>query len=323
MRPPLQRSRPPVSPPRPLRHPSKRRRPWGCLFVLAVVVAIAGAAFYYWSIQEEESWPPWLNWGPWADDGDAPSEVPATLPSPTPTSTGVIANPTATFKAVAKRDGIAAVSDPIVTSVSTSRPAATATLGPMPTPVPSPTPTSRLTATATPSPTDNPTPTPTPKSTLTRSPTATATPSPIATPTPIPTPAAPHLRHTSEKEYMLELVNAERVKAGVTPVMLGDNSAAQLHAESMLVNCFSSHWGIDGLKPYMRYTRAGGYQSNGENVYGGSYCIRERDGYRQRSGINHEISNGVDWLMTSPGHRRNILNPTHKKLNVGLAWGPL
>ena len=61
---------------------------------------------------------------------------------------------------------------------------------------------------------------------------------------------------------MLELINDERVSAGLNPVVLGDNAAAQLHAEASLENCFSSHWGIDGLKPYMRYSLAGGYQSN-------------------------------------------------------------
>ena len=67
---------------------------------------------------------------------------------------------------------------------------------------------------------------------------------------------------------MLQLINEERVRAGVAPVVLGDNIAAQLHAESALENCFSSHWGINGLKPYMRYSLAGGYQSNAENGYG-------------------------------------------------------
>ncbi|MXY47079.1 MAG: CAP domain-containing protein [Chloroflexi bacterium] len=45
----------------------------------------------------------------------------------------------------------------------------------------------------------------------------------------------------TEKQYMLALINAERKKAGVSPVELGDNIAAQLHAESSLANCFSSH----------------------------------------------------------------------------------
>ena len=87
----------------------------------------------------------------------------------------------------------------------------------------------------------------------------------VSTPIPI---APAHLRHHDEKLYMLELINQARAEAGAPPVVLGDNHAAQLHAESGLANCFGSHWGIDGLKPYMRYSLAGGYQSNGENWLG-------------------------------------------------------
>ena len=70
---------------------------------------------------------------------------------------------------------------------------------------------------------------------------ATATPKPTDTarPTDTPPPVAalsPDLRHIEEKRYMLELINAERKKAGVAPVVLGDNIAAQLHAESSLEN---------------------------------------------------------------------------------------
>ena len=119
---------------------------------------------------------------------------------------------------------------------------------------------------------------------------------------------------------MLELINAERKKAGVGTVTLSDNIAAQLHAEAALKNCFSSHWGIDGLKPYMRYSLAGGYQSNGENGSGLDYCIRAADGYAAKGNIQQRIHEAMDGWMNSPGHRRNILDPTHKKVSVGLAW---
>ena len=85
---------------------------------------------------------------------------------------------------------------------------------------------------------------------------------------------SPHLKHIEAKHYMLELINVERRRAGVSAVTMGDNVAAQLHADSSLENCTSSHWGIDGLKPYMRYSLAGGYQSNGENGSGLDYCIK-------------------------------------------------
>ena len=119
---------------------------------------------------------------------------------------------------------------------------------------------------------------------------------------------------------MLELINEERTKAGVPPVTLGDNVAAQLHAESSLEGCFSGHWGIDGLKPYMRYSLAGGYQSNGENVSGLDYCIRASERYRALGDIRYEIRETMEGWMDSPGHRRNILDRNHRKVNIGLAW---
>ena len=119
---------------------------------------------------------------------------------------------------------------------------------------------------------------------------------------------------------MLELINKERVNAGVGPVTLGNNIAAQLHAESSLANCFSSHWGVDGLKPYMRYSLAGGYQTNGENGSGSDYCIKASDRYRALGSIESEVWEMMEGLMNSPGHRRNILDKWHKKVNIGLAW---
>ena len=119
---------------------------------------------------------------------------------------------------------------------------------------------------------------------------------------------------------MLELINAERVKAGVPPVVLGDNVAAQLHAEDALENCFSSHWGSDGLKHYMRYSLAGGHHSNGENVSGIDYCIAPSSGYAALGPIMQEIREAVDGLMRSSGHRDTILRQRYRKVNVGLAW---
>ena len=156
----------------------------------------------------------------------------------------------------------------------------------------------------------------------------TITPPPIAsvvddTPTPRPmvTPVPQDVYwHISEKRYMLDLINQARESAGVPPVELGNNVAAQRHAESALANCFSSHWGIDGLKPYMRYTLAGGYQSNAENGSGSDYCIRMGEGYAQNDSAQEEIHQVMEGLMDSPGHRRNILNKWHTKVNIGLAW---
>ena len=119
---------------------------------------------------------------------------------------------------------------------------------------------------------------------------------------------------------MLQLINQARAKAGASAVVLGDNNAAQLHAESSLENCYSSHWGIDGLKPYMRYSLAGGHQSNGENGSGLDYCITASERYQAFSSMETEIREAMEGWMDSPGHRRNILDKWHKKVNIGLAW---
>ena len=144
-----------------------------------------------------------------------------------------------------------------------------------------------------------------------------ATTTPVQIPTPLP---PPDLRHHDIKLYMLELINSERTRASVPPVTLGDNIAAQLHAGSSLANCFSGHWGADGLKPYMRYSLAGGYQTNSENGSGSDYCIRASDRYRALGNIEAEIREMMEGWMDSPGHRRNILGKWHKKVNIGLAW---
>ena len=101
---------------------------------------------------------------------------------------------------------------------------------------------------------------------------------------------------------------------------MGTNDAAQLHAEDSLAGCYSSHWGRDGLKPYMRYSLAGGYQSNGENSLGSDYCITPRDGYAALSRMQTEIREAMGIWMGSSGHRRNILEENHRKVNIGLAW---
>ena len=132
--------------------------------------------------------------------------------------------------------------------------------------------------------------------------------------------ASPSQRHVDEKRYMLELINAERKQDGLNAVDLGNNSAAQLHAEAALDGCFSSHWGLDGLKPYMRYSLAGGHQSNAENGSGLDYCVRASDGYRTGGGIQARIREAMQGWMASPGHRRNVLDPQHRSVNIGIAW---
>ena len=63
--------------------------------------------------------------------------------------------------------------------------------------------------------------------------------------------------YIDQKRLMLKLINEERIRVGLRPVIMAENAAAQLHAEAASKGCFSSYWGLDGLKPYMTYSLSG------------------------------------------------------------------
>ena len=125
----------------------------------------------------------------------------------------------------------------------------------------------------------------------------------------------------SYPEYMLHLINIERRKAGVDPVELGTNIVAQIHADNMVSMCFLSHWGVDGLKPYMRYSLCGGYQVNSENVHGVSSCFLSPQtiGSSIRGPVTLGLHKAMTAFLSSAGHRDNMFNPDWRKVNIGVA----
>ena len=108
----------------------------------------------------------------------------------------------------------------------------------------------------------------------------------------------------------LELINMERTRDGLMPLHLGSNVAAQAHAESMLDGCFVSHWGLDGLKPYMRYSLAGGHGANTENVAG--FCGANAD-------PDASMSSTVRGAMSDPIYEGNVLDPLYETVSIGVA----
>ena len=129
----------------------------------------------------------------------------------------------------------------------------------------------------------------------------------------------PAKRHLELKQLMLKLTNEQRQTAGAPQVKLGSNPAAQLHAEAALKGCYSAHWDEWGLKPNHRYTLTDGTGADGENVSGSSYCISRSENYAAITSMQQEVAQTVRGWMDSPRHRRNLLNPAHTTLNVGVA----
>jgi hypothetical protein len=126
--------------------------------------------------------------------------------------------------------------------------------------------------------------------------------------------------------YMLGLINQDRQTAGLSPVVLGFNAAAQQHAQDMFDNYFISHWGTDGFKPYMRYTLAGGTNYEQENsAYSGWFDPSQNPDQYMNIDVKQELQYLESEMMyddagSNWGHRDNILNKWHKRVNLGIAY---
>jgi uncharacterized protein YkwD len=158
-------------------------------------------------------------------------------------------------------------------------------------------------------------------------PTYQSSPSPTL-PRPSPTPsassdlAAPDL--TRYQAQALDLINQGRAAEGLSPVAWDDAAArvAQAHAEDMLQGEFFSHWNRDGYGPDHRAAlNAGMTDAVFENIH--MAWRRTSDG--QPAPIEDWPQRVLDahlGLMDSPGHRRNILDPAHTHVGVGIAYRP-
>jgi len=166
------------------------------------------------------------------------------------------------------------------------------------------------------------------------------TPKPTITPTPTQIPPTPTLvpkslsyeelvnKNIDLKLKTLELVNEVRLKNGLNALILGSNPAAQIHAEDAIKYGYGSHWMANGEKPYMVYSRTGGDSYARENVSSRGWspkvwieinCDSPNVLCNPKTPLEATYLSFED-LMNSKGHRENILDPTHLKLNMGIAW---
>jgi uncharacterized protein YkwD len=119
---------------------------------------------------------------------------------------------------------------------------------------------------------------------------------------------------------VLEMINEERAVAKVPPVALDElaTQVATKHAIDMATGEFASHWGRDGLKPYHRYSFAGGTHATQENVSSADNTwSRKAKDLKQDTAYLHvrlyEEKPPYDW------HRKTILAPQHTHVGLGLA----
>jgi uncharacterized protein YkwD len=109
------------------------------------------------------------------------------------------------------------------------------------------------------------------------------------------------------EQKMLGLINQERVKAGLKPLVWNEQLAevARSHSRDMFERGYFSHQNLDGLSPFDRMQRAGiTFRVAGENI---AYAATV------------DLAHGG--LMRSPGHRANILEANFGSVGLGVIDG--
>ncbi|MGH3647159.1 MAG: CAP domain-containing protein [Micromonosporaceae bacterium] len=132
-----------------------------------------------------------------------------------------------------------------------------------------------------------------------------AAPSKSPKPSPSPKTNPPLTGDAALEADVIELVNAERAKAGCGAVRFEVKlrTASRGHSADMAAHEELSHTGSDGSSPWDRAGRAGYDQAMSENI---------AMGYRTAEAV-------MEGWMKSKGHRDNILNCEAKAVGVGLA----
>lgn len=138
--------------------------------------------------------------------------------------------------------------------------------------------------------------------------TVTPTPAPTTPSTPPTAPAIPSATVlTADEQNMVDMINQERLSAGVNPVKVDLRLVAvgRAKANDMKVNSYFSHTSPTYGSPWAMMQQVGiTVRWAGENISG-----------------NKSVSGSMAALMLSPGHRANILDPRFTHVGVGIVYG--
>ncbi|WP_101477121.1 CAP domain-containing protein [Candidatus Nitrosotalea bavarica] len=132
------------------------------------------------------------------------------------------------------------------------------------------------------------------------------------------------------RNYALQLINNDRTSHGLLPVALSNNQAAQAQAEDMLNMQTLSHYMSDGEKPYMVYTKYGGFGNVAQNAADSKYdntslcqsvlvICPALDPKTEIQNSESSMMNN-DLICCNNGHRDNILDKYHTAVSIGIAY---
>lgn len=134
---------------------------------------------------------------------------------------------------------------------------------------------------------------------------------PVITPEkpPVQTPVnpVPSISISEQEQQMLQLINEERVKAGLKSLQMDSKvvGIARLKSQDMIDKNYFDHTSPTYGDPFTMMKNMGvtfGYA--GENLAG-----------------NQTVERAHEALMNSPGHRANILNPNYTHVGIGIVDG--
>lgn len=129
----------------------------------------------------------------------------------------------------------------------------------------------------------------------------------------------PWQRHLQAKLNTLEQINRIRQSHGLSQLALGQNNAAQMHAQDMLRHCYTSHWNLLGHPPHHRHSLHGGTQPNAENIFSDNECGYPDTPSQKNPGHSVMAIQALTAFLNSPGHRSTMLDPQHTHVSIGLA----
>lgn len=128
------------------------------------------------------------------------------------------------------------------------------------------------------------------------------------------------------QDYLLTLINKDRAEFHCPAVVFDKKAsdAAQLHAYDTALQAYNDHYDPEGRSPDWRYTLLGGTQLVMENQLGVTlhFAHKFRMARRQRFSKQEIESVETAFFDEKPpkdGHRKNILNPRHNRVGIGLA----
>ena len=125
---------------------------------------------------------------------------------------------------------------------------------------------------------------------------------------------------------VVQRINQDRAAAGLAPVELEllSSQVSDRHCQEMAGHRYLSHWNLQGLLPYHRYHFAGGRDHIQENLSRMTILSTAPNpiSTEPREVLTHMLNAHRRFVDEQPpldGHRKNVLDPGHTHVGIGMA----